>query len=90
MEHTFTQNIAVQIAGKLVSVLAVIGSTAIIARELGPVYFGYYSIILVNLSFITVFNDLGLQTIAVRNASQDARSLGESRRRNGCSKAVKR
>ncbi|HYA87063.1 MAG TPA: flippase [Nitrospirota bacterium] len=76
MVHPFTQNITVQITGKVVSILAVIGSTALIARELGPVYFGYYSIILVNLSFITVLNDLGLQTIAVRNASQDAGSLG--------------
>lgn len=72
--HSFKRIIAynslVQLAGKSVTFGVTIIATAIIANDLGPQYYGRYTIIFAYLSFATVLIDLGLQTIAVREASQ--------------------
>jgi O-antigen/teichoic acid export membrane protein len=60
----------VQFAGKTITFIVAILSTAVIAKSLGPEYFGNYTIILAYLSFAAAFGDLGLQTIAVREAAK--------------------
>lgn len=76
MRAIVTYNILVQIIGKIFFFIIAILSTALIARSLGPKHYGYYTVIFVYLSFVAVLIDLGLQTIAVREASIDEKNTG--------------
>ncbi len=76
MKSIISRNVVTLIIGRLLLYLFNILSTMIVARKLGPVEYGYYSIIFIYYAFILIMTDLGLQTLAVRDGSQDTAELG--------------
>lgn len=70
MNQLIAHNIIPQIFSRGFFFIVTVITTAIIARDLGPEKYGYYTIIFVYLTFVAVLTDLGLQTITVRESAR--------------------
>lgn len=77
MNQILLHNTIPQILSKAIFFVVTIITTAIIARDLGPEKYGYYTIIFVYLTFVAVLADIGLQTIAVRESSRYEKKTGD-------------
>lgn len=76
MIQLFASNIIPQLISRVVFIIVTIITTGIIARDLGPERYGYYTIIFVYLTFVAVLTDIGLQTIAVRESARYDKHAG--------------
>ena len=63
------QNTVAQVLARAVSVLASLAVIPILTRYLGPALFGEYALVITLNAFLLSVTDLGIQTIATRDAS---------------------
>ncbi len=70
------QNTVAQVVARAVSVLASLAVIPILTRYLGPTLFGDYALVITLNAFLLSVTDLGIQTIATRDASQAPEKMG--------------
>jgi O-antigen/teichoic acid export membrane protein len=70
------QNTLAQVLARAVTVLASIAVIPILTRFLGPELFGDYALVITLNAFLLSVTDLGIQTIATRDASQAPEKMG--------------
>ena len=68
--RTIAHNTISQVLARIIALLASFAVIPILTRYLGPDLYGIYSLVLVLNSFLINFTDLGIQTIATREASR--------------------
>ena len=69
------KNSSVILSGKIISKLISLAAVICISDLLGSEGFGQFSFILVYLGFFSIFSDLGLTTIMVRESSRDQNAM---------------
>lgn len=67
------RNTVIQSIGRALMMGMSLISTALITRYLGPSDYGLYSFVFVYISFFHIITDLGVNTIVIREVSQDKR-----------------
>lgn len=76
MAGIITQNTLGQVGARVLSLLASFVALPILTRYLGPALFGEYSLVLTFNAMLLSLTDLGIQTIATREATQHPDELG--------------
>lgn len=69
-------DVAVQLGGQAVNIVLGIVTTVVIVRSLGATRYGEWATILATTELVALFGNLGLETVAVRFASQDPEHEG--------------
>jgi O-antigen/teichoic acid export membrane protein len=70
------QNTVAQVLARAVSVLASLAVIPVLTRYLGPALFGEYALVITLNALLMSVTDLGIQTIATRDASQSPDKMG--------------
>jgi O-antigen/teichoic acid export membrane protein len=70
------QNTVAQVVARAVSVLASLAVIPVLTRYLGPALFGDYALVITLNAFLLSVTDLGIQTVATRDASQAPEKMG--------------
>lgn len=76
MVGVIAQNTLGQLGARILSLIASLIALPILARYLGPALFGEYSLVLTFNALLLGVTDLGIQTIATREAAQHPDELG--------------
>jgi O-antigen/teichoic acid export membrane protein len=76
LPRALTSNMAAAVAGKLISAVVGLATTALLTRHLGPEQFGEYRTVLVYVSFATILANLGLQLVTLREIAEDSTDPG--------------
>jgi O-antigen/teichoic acid export membrane protein len=70
------QNTLAQVIARVASMLASVAVIPILTRYLGPSLFGDYALVITLNAFLLSATDLGIQTVATRDASQAPEKMG--------------
>jgi O-antigen/teichoic acid export membrane protein len=70
------QNTLAQVLARAVSVLASLAVIPVLTRYLGPALFGEYALVITLNALLLSVTDLGIQTIATRDAAQAPEQMG--------------